>query len=60
MDSKFMSVPEMADLMNISLSKAYALIHRPGFPALRLGRRVIIPYDRLMLWVEENLGLNQD
>lgn len=59
-DKKFLSVSEMAELMNISLSGAYQLIHRPEFPALRVGRRVIIPYDRLMIWVDENLGINQD
>lgn len=57
MDSGFLSVAGMAKLLNISLSKAYQLIHSTGFPALRLGRRVIIPVDGLMHWVKENLGL---
>ncbi len=58
MECKFMSVEEMAAMLGISLSSAYQMVHCNNFPALRIGRRVIIPYDKLLLWVDENLGLD--
>ena len=60
MEDKFLSVADMVNLLQISLSKGYELIHSKGFPALRLGRRVIIPYEKLMIWVDENLGIENE
>ena len=57
MDNQFLSVAEMAKVLNIGLSKAYEMIHWKDFPALRLGRRIVIPYDELQQWVKKNLGL---
>jgi excisionase family DNA binding protein len=47
-----LTVDEAAYLLNISRSLAYELIARGELPALRLGRRIVIP--RVML--EELLG----
>ena len=51
----YMSVEEMADYFGISRSAAYQLIHRADFPALRIGRRVVIPVERLNEWVNSQL-----
>ncbi|MGA2522356.1 MAG: helix-turn-helix domain-containing protein [Acidimicrobiales bacterium] len=47
-----LTVDEAAYLLHISRSLAYELIARGELPALRLGRRIVIP--RVML--EELLG----
>jgi len=52
MDRLVLTVDEAAYLLNISRSLAYELIARGELPALRLGRRIVIP--RVML--EELLG----
>ena len=38
-----MTVAEVADLLRISKAYAYALVARNKLPAVRLGRRIIIP-----------------
>lgn len=55
----FLSVPEMGTLLGVSRSRAYELTHIQGFPCLRLGRRVIVPKDKLCVWIEERIGIQQ-
>lgn len=49
-----MTVPEMAQQLGISRPKAYELAKRDGFPALHLGKRVIIPTAAFEDWLMEN------
>ena len=51
-----LSVEEMGQRLGISRPLAYELIRKPGFPALRIGRRVVIPFDGLNRWIRENSG----
>lgn len=48
-----LSVKEMAELMNISQWMAYELCRNPGFPAVRIGRRVLVRRDQLMAWMDK-------
>lgn len=57
MENTFWTVKELAQNLKISLSKGYQLVYSNGFPAIRLGRRIIVPVDRLKVWLDENLGL---
>ena len=57
MEYGFWTVKELAQNLKISLSKSYQLVYSDGFPAIRLGRRIIVPVDRLKVWLDENLGL---
>jgi excisionase family DNA binding protein len=45
MDSRKMTltVPEVAELLGISRAFAYELVARHELPALRLGRRLVVP-----------------
>jgi excisionase family DNA binding protein len=38
-----LTVPEAAELLGISRALAYELVARKELPALRLGRRLVIP-----------------
>ena len=38
-----LSVPEVAELLGISRAFAYELVARRELPALRLGRRLVVP-----------------
>ena len=42
-----LSVPEMAAALGISRAGAYELARSEGFPALRIGKRIVIPKDEL-------------
>ena len=46
-----LSVPEMAAVLGISRAGAYDLARSEGFPALRIGTRIVIPKDKLQEWV---------
>ncbi len=41
--NRVFTVPEAADMLKISRSLAYELIARRELPAVRLGRRIIVP-----------------
>lgn len=51
----FLSVEEMAAYLGISRSGAYQLTHQAGFPVLRIGRRVVIPVERLNDWINSQI-----
>ena len=51
-----LSVPEMAAALGISRAGAYELARTKGFPALKIGTRIVIPKDKLKEWVDHNIG----
>ncbi len=50
-----LSVPEMAAALGISRAGAYELARSEGFPALRIGTRIVIPKDELREWIKRNM-----
>ena len=50
-----LSVPEMAAALGISRSGAYELARSEGFPALRIGTRIVVPKDKLQEWVDKQI-----
>jgi excisionase family DNA binding protein len=50
------SITEVAEMLGISRSMAYEGVHRGEIPAVRIGRRVLVPKDR----VAELLELDVD
>jgi excisionase family DNA binding protein len=44
-------VEEVAQYLRIGRDQAYALMHQPGFPRLRLGRQFRVPRDAFLRWV---------
>ena len=45
---------EVADLLGISRSNAYRLMHGEDFPVLRIGKRLLVPRSGLLRWVDEH------
>lgn len=48
-----LSVPEAAELLGISKSKMYEIVRIKGFPAVRVGKRVLVNAKRLEAWLDE-------
>jgi excisionase family DNA binding protein len=48
-----LTIPEAAKVLGISRGTAYALINQGVIPALRLGRRLIVPRDALLRMLAE-------
>lgn len=60
-DKKFISVEELGEMLGISKSQAYKLIHNDyiGFKVLAIGKRYIIPLNSFYNWynsLAENTG----
>lgn len=54
--SAMLTAAELAGALGISRAGAYALIHSKGFPALRIGKRLMVPKERLSAWIDRNTG----
>lgn len=54
MEKLAINIEEFASMVGIGRSKAYELSRRKDFPSIRLGKRVIVPVDRLKVWLDEH------
>ena len=52
----FLNAKTVAQVLGVSISSAYELMHERGFPALRVGNRIIVPKEKFCQWVEEQTG----
>lgn len=52
----FLNAEMTAKLLGISLSSAYELMHEEGFPALRIGNRIVVPKEKFCRWVDRQTG----
>ena len=50
-----LSVEEAGKLLGVSRQVAYQLIHRPDFPTLHIGRRVLVPRKQLEAWMDQHV-----
>lgn len=46
-----MNVTEMSEQLGISKPTAYELTRREDFPALKIGRRIVIPIEAFQRWL---------
>ena len=49
-----LNVVQVAAVLGISRAGAYELVHSEGFPALKIGSRIVVPKDRLREWIDAN------
>lgn len=49
-----LTAEELAGALGISRAGAYALIHSKGFPTLRIGKRLMVPKEKLSAWINRN------
>lgn len=50
------NVEELAQVLKISKTKAYELVKMEGFPAVKLGKRILVPTEALVHWLNANIG----
>lgn len=51
-----LSAEDVAQVLGISRANAYALMHSKGFPTLKIGKRMTVPKDKLIEWMEKRLA----
>lgn len=54
--SRAISVREIAEVMGVSLPKAYIIARSQGFPAIISGKRLVIPRGAFERWFESGGG----
>ena len=52
-DALMLTVKEFRQRMKISEPTALKMIHQPGFPMIRAGKKILIPVVQLERWLEE-------
>ena len=52
----FLNANTVAQVLGVSISSAYELMHETGFPALRIGNRIVVPREKFRRWVETQVG----
>ena len=52
----FLNANLVAQVLGVSISTAYEVMHEPGFPTLRVGSRMVVPKEKFIRWVEEQSG----
>lgn len=50
----FLNAKTVANVLGVSPSSAYELMHEPGFPVLRAGNRLVVPKEHFIQWVAEH------
>ena len=47
-----LNADKIAKYLEISRAGAYELMHSEGFPLIRIGKRMIVPRDKFLEWVD--------
>jgi excisionase family DNA binding protein len=47
-----LSANQVAQVLGISRANAYTLVHSKGFPTIQIGKRMVVPKNKLIEWME--------
>ncbi|MBQ2990899.1 MAG: helix-turn-helix domain-containing protein [Clostridia bacterium] len=48
-----MNVSDLQQALGIGRNQAYDLVNRDDFPKIRVGRKILIPRDALIRWLDK-------
>ena len=48
-----LNADQLGIALGISRAKAYELMHSKGFPTLVIGKRMVVPKDKLIRWIDQ-------
>ena len=51
-----LNADQVAAVLGISRAGAYNLMRSQGFPTLFIGKRMVVPKDRLLAWMDAQIG----
>lgn len=52
LNNNYLTIAQVRDYLNISLSAAYELARRKDFPVSRIGNCIRIPEDAFFAWID--------
>ena len=47
-----LSANQVAQVLGISRANAYTLMHSKGFPTIQISKRMVVPKNKLIEWME--------
>ena len=50
----FLNAGMMVKVLGISPSSGYELMHKPDFPVLKIGNRLVVPKGKFVEWVSQH------
>lgn len=50
----FLNAKQVAQVLGVSPSSAYELMHESNFPVLKVASRMVVPKEKFIQWVERN------
>ena len=50
-----LSAEDVAQVRGISRANAYTLMHSKGFPTIKIGKRMTVPKDKLIEWIDKQM-----
>lgn len=50
----FLNANTVAQVLGVSISSAYELMHEKDFPTLRVGSRMVVPKEKFIAWVAQH------
>lgn len=56
----FCSLEEVSKVFRVSRATAYRMAERGNIPCLRIGRRVIVPKEHLVCWINQSVSCEKD
>ena len=51
-----LSAEQVAQVLGISRAGAYTLMHSKDFSTIQIGKRMVVPKDKLLAWMEKQLA----
>ena len=50
----FLNAETVAKVLGVSPSSGYELMHKPNFPVLKIGSRIVVPKEKFVEWVSRH------
>ena len=50
-----LSAEDVAQVLGISRANAYTLMHSKGFPTIKIGKRMTVPKDKFIEWIDKQM-----
>ena len=48
-----LTAPEVGEVLGISRAAAYELVRSEGFPRMKIGKRILVPRDKFLAWIDQ-------